>query len=136
MKKVLEGLIKETTGRKTRESIGKFVTMTIKRRSRQGFGVRNGQRERLKPLSDSYIEKRRRSRLSSKTSVAKSNLTFSGEMLDNLTYEVTDDGVEITFTSADAARKAGWVSDERPFLDITAKEVEQVTDHILTKVKK
>lgn len=63
-KKQLESLIKETvkeiTGRQNMSQLGKFITDDMRKRIRLGYGVRsnNGSKEKLKPLSDSYVQQR------------------------------------------------------------------------------
>jgi hypothetical protein len=60
----------------------------IKTRTRRGYGVASdgGPAQRLKKLSPEYVDHRKRTRsaLSSETSPGKSNLTYSGQMLDSL----------------------------------------------------
>jgi hypothetical protein len=60
----------------------------IKARTRRGYGVAfdGAPAQRLKKLSREYIDHRKRTRsaLSSETSPGKSNLTYSGQMLDSL----------------------------------------------------
>lgn len=63
----------------------------IKRRTRLGNGLdetkRGAKRKKLKKLSEKYKKKRKRnkSELSSETSPSKSNLTYSGQLLDSIT---------------------------------------------------
>jgi hypothetical protein len=61
----------------------------IKKRTRLGYGVEKdyASKEKLKYLSEKYIEYRKKDKhgeLSSATSARKSNLTYTGQMLDAL----------------------------------------------------
>ena len=108
-----------------RAKIGQYAVDRIKTRTRLGKGVKefNTPSEKLKPLSRAYIKQRvKDSKLSSQTTPSKSNLTRSGGMLDSLTYKVSGDKVIIGFDKSSAERKAGYVSDERPFLTLSTAE--------------
>ena len=81
------GIGKSFSKRKMRQ-LGKIAIERIQKRTRRGYGVaRTGQNQRrLKPLSDSYIDHRRRNRrrLDKTTSPRKSNLTFTGRLLRSM----------------------------------------------------
>lgn len=67
--------------------LGQFVVETIVKRTRLGYGVRRnfGEKEKLKPLSKKYIEKRKNSRdLDNFARPKFSNLTFTGQMLNSV----------------------------------------------------
>ena len=53
--------VQEITGRQNMSQLGDFIVKDMLRRIRLGYGVRKngGTRERLKPLSTSYVEQRR-----------------------------------------------------------------------------
>ncbi len=68
--------------------VGIFASDLIVKRTRLGYGVDRqfGNKQRLKPLSRQYVEKRRTlSDLSDFTSAKRSNLTLSGQLLDSMT---------------------------------------------------
>lgn len=68
-------------------SVGNFVIDLIVKRTRLGYGVSRqfGAKTSLKPLSMGYRAFRTRNpALSPTTSAGKSNLTFSGQMLDSV----------------------------------------------------
>lgn len=127
--KKLEGIIKEAKSPKGMVIIGNIVIDIIRRRTRSGFGVSNGKKVKLKPLSNKYVEFRRRNRgrLSPFASPGKSNLTFTGQMLNGLVRKPVPGGVVITFDSQRNKRVAGFVSDARPFMELADDEVEEVT---------
>lgn len=68
------------------KALGEFTANLIVKRTRVGYGVdRNqGEKQRLKALSNRYIEHRKQSSLSSTTNAKKSNLTFTGQMLESV----------------------------------------------------
>ncbi len=111
----------------------------IRTRTRLGYGVGpgtsgTGDRFKLASLSSSYILHRKRNagRLSSFTSPSRSNLTFSGQMLQSMTAVFLAPGsVVIDFTGSrsdgeDNAQIAKYVSGKRPFLNLSKNEVEQL----------
>jgi hypothetical protein len=105
----------------------------VKKRTRSGKGsTPQGNETNLKPLSPSYIKARQKMNLSPDTSPSKSNLTKSGDMLDDITANVkaSNDKINITigFNSAKERKKAGYVSDERPFMNLTKAEEKQLAD--------
>lgn len=73
--------------------IGNEAIRLMKPRIRAGYGVDRprGRIKRFEPLSEKYIEKRRRSRLSQYTSPGKSNVTFSGRLIASLRVIRTQD---------------------------------------------
>lgn len=69
------------------KGIGEFAVNLIVKRTRLGYGVDRpmGSKAKLRSLSPNYIKARKASaRLSGTTSARKSNLTFSGEMLESV----------------------------------------------------
>jgi len=109
--------------------IGNIVIDIIKRRTRSGQGVKSGKKIKLKPLSKKYIKFRQRNagRLSPFASASKSNLTFSGKMLNGLVRVKTQKGILITFDTNRNKEVAGHVSETRPFMDLADDEVAEVT---------
>ena len=127
--KKLKSIIKEASKGKGLDIIGNIVIDIIRKRTRSGQGVQGGRKTKLKPLSKKYIAFRRRNsgRLSPFASPGKSNLTFTGQMLNGLVKKKVPGGVIITFDSARNKKVAGFVSDARPFMDLANDEVDQVT---------
>lgn len=146
-------------GRSNVEKILKEAKVIVRRRTLLGFGVpRNGgSRERLKPLSQSYKDQRSgriiffrdkqgrvravpangnfrsRLKLSPKTTVSKSNLTLTGQLLDSLQARITGPGKgEIRPTGV---RDDGLTNEEvanfvqeagRVFLNLSNNEIKQL----------
>lgn len=109
---------------------------TIRRRTREGYGVaRDGaSKQKLKRLSAAYIEHRRRSRLSSFTSPAKSNLTFTNDLLGSMfvrrqgfaDYTISFRGRHRSGISN--AKLAEYVSEERPFMHLSKDEDRKLSE--------
>lgn len=134
---------------------GNYMADRIRTRTRLGRGVtESGQPQGLKKLSQSYKDQRAgkiafaskgkgagriiypyvpdaRPKLHPQTSPGKSNLTFTGQMLDSLGItKITRNSVEIgprgrrTDSALSNQDVAGFVSKERPFLNISSPERE------------
>jgi hypothetical protein len=121
------------------KNIGDFASGLIRVRTRLGYGVdsEGGERQRLEPLTPRYILKRKLARKSGKlyeeTSPTKSNLTFTGQMLNSIgvikiaqnkvvigPHGYRDDGL----SNEEVANR---VSKKRPFNFLTSKEEDQVS---------
>lgn len=122
------------------------MALQIKKRTREGFGTPKGSRgrgikERLKPLSQSTIDSRKRLRgkgqLSGKTSPSKSNLTETGQLLDSLRGRVPRKGeAEVSLRSGRRSKGKGkritndevafFVSGDRPFLDLSRSDFNKI----------
>lgn len=65
---------------------GEDAADIVRLRTRLGSGVETegGTKKRLKPLSESYRKRRKKADLHPDTAPNKSNLTFTGQMLDSL----------------------------------------------------
>lgn len=112
----------------------------IKIRTRLGFGLdrpgRGGKRRRLKRLTDRYKDKRRRSKLHNETKPGKSNLTFTGQLLNAIFGKARGDTIVIGInprrrdgiSNADIVK---WQEDQgRPFFDLTDKEIKGLRTEI------
>lgn len=118
----LETAIRRAWSQRSLRKIGRDTADTVVDRVRQGFGSERGQKRRLKPLSKSYIDRRRKSSLASTTSAAKSNLTFTGGLLASIKAKVKGTTITIGPTGQENQKKAQAVSVDRPFLSLTKKE--------------
>ena len=142
-KKVAEA-IKIAFSKDNINGLGEEIVRFLKGRVRTGFGVNKhkGKKVRLKPLADSTIASRRRKKragnFSGLTSPTKSNLTESGDMLDDLSHAIQSPGTSkaqltIDFESEEEANKARWHHEgagnlpERKFMYLSNKEVKRVS---------
>ena len=91
------------------------------KRTRLGYGVKSSgaQRYKLPPLSNPYIELRRRYKLDSNTSAKKSNLTRSGQLLNSMGITgFTPNGVKV-------GPKGGRSDSSASNADIAAYQIKQ-----------
>ena len=120
---VLKLAISKAFSKSNLQKIGDDTTDDLVKRVRDGQGSDNGRKTSLKSLAQNYVNARKRSRaLSSKTSASKSNLTFTGQMLDSIDATVKGTNIIIEPSNTRADQKAAFVSKERPFLNLTKEE--------------
>lgn len=150
LKRAFDDAVKEIESRQNMQQIGNNIANDIKKRTQLGYGARSngGPKEKLKPLSDSYVQQRRgklgfwtnkdgkkvpindkkylkqnKPKLSSKTSPKKSNLTRTGRMIRSIGALFTGSGkITIGFNSNRSAKIAAFVSKMRPFFYLTRQE--------------
>jgi len=130
----------------------------IFRRTKEGYGVSdatspNPSRTTLKALSAPYMKKRaNNTSMGSFGSPAKSNLTLSGQMLNALVGQATEEGFRVyvqstpregfkfnnSFAKASSTNAvvAGFASRERPFLALTGDEQKILARIIDTEIQK
>ena len=140
--KSVEKTIDESLSRKQLTELGNAAITIIVKRTKKGFGVRKtgqigGARKRLKRLAKSTIERRKRfSGLASDTSPARSNLTFTGQLLDSLKVKKISARKKSFVISPEGKRKGSSLAnfevaefvDEngRPFLGFSNKDLQEV----------
>lgn len=166
----LENEIGTLLGRTFMVEIGKLAREIVYKRVKSGYGVsgldgENIQKQKLKPLSDSYIKQRQgkvkfitkngnviplvpgskfkiaKPKLGEFGSPSRSNLTLSGEMLNAVKYELTRQG--FTLVIPDSARSDGKTNAEvadlvqgvRPFFALTTQEVQILTREVERKLR-
>lgn len=138
LKKQLEYAIAEVTSISSMKEIGDTLTEEIYRRTKLGYGVQDsgGQQSKLKPLTDSYKKQRKYKPLAPDTTLSKSNLTQTGEMLDDLSCKASDSKVTIGFNTDLSLKKAGWqVEQGRTFLNVTGTQINNLKTLIKNKLK-
>lgn len=145
----LQGKITKATTATEMRAVGDQAAEIIRRRARLGYGSAGsgGDRFNLPPLSDRYVRFRQTSGakyLSKATTAKKSNLTFTGQMLDSLAVVKVEQGsvvVAPTGTRTDRfsrgktnAQIAAYVSAKgRPFISLTPPEVSQLVRFYRTR---
>ena len=143
-----------------KQSFGLFARKMMYARTKLGFGVSSGtaeaskvKRVKLSPLSDSYI-KQRQGKLNAKENSSdfkiqkpklgklgkpsKSNLTYTGEMLEALSFKITKTGVELYIDNSSRTDDSGlnnnevaeFASETRPFMNFTNDEHKRVMQFI------
>jgi hypothetical protein len=132
--------VKEISNKKNMQLYANFVIRMIQKRTRNGYGVKKtGENAtRLAPLRPATIDYRTRYRsdLHSETSPGKSNLTFSGRMLDSIRLKSISRN-KIVIGPSGNARKGGLTNEKlaailerrgknrkaRPFLNLSRSEI-------------
>lgn len=120
--------------KKLMKSLGLEAIDIVVARTRKGFGVKRtgGNRKKLKKLPPRYIEfrKRNRRKLSRFARPTKSNLTFTGQMLESVKIIKSTDGrfeIGPSGRRNDGKRNADvgrWVTQQgRPFMNLGRAEI-------------
>lgn len=95
------------------------IPRIIRVRTRLGKGLLG----KLKPLSDKYMSQRKKMNLSGETTVKRSNLTQTGEMLDSIVGKRRGNIFTFFFKNAFSDSKARWADElGRPFFDLLPSE--------------
>ena len=125
--------------------VGEMIEEGIKKRTRLGYGVQDNykSKNKLEPLSKNYKKQRKRQKLSKSTSPAKSNLTKSGSMLDNLSTKINKRKYTVQVKPSGADRdgvsnkkKSVWVSKDRPYLFLSTPEIKRITKFLRKELDK
>lgn len=138
--KKLEKSVKEAIDKNALVDVGRFARDIVVKRTRLGYGVTRdfGKKERLARLSPNYIKRRKMfAGLSENTRPTRSNLTFTGQMLDSIESNVKRGIIEIKPTgrrldgkrNEDIARyneQGGKGRPKRIFMRISQLEFKQI----------
>jgi hypothetical protein len=134
----LAGTVKLAFNATFMREVGDETARLIFIRTRLGYGVpsQGSQRQKLFPLSAGYIAMRKKSQkngfLSSATTASKSNLTFTGQLLESIQTKKAQDG--ISWVGPIGYRKEGGtneqvantVSKTRPFMFLSDLELKKI----------
>ena len=148
--KDFQNKIAKTLNKNVMTQIGTILAEDIRRRTRLGFGVKKAKQERikLKKLSNNYIKFRRdnKSKLLNVTTPSRSNLTFTGQLLNSLKAQSDKPGkVTLRFigvhknldgSTMKNGLLANYVSKNRPFLGPTNREIQRLRTNIKNKILK
>ncbi len=125
------------------DEFGWEIVETIKKRTRQGFGVESNEasKKKLDPLTTKYRNRRKslkkQGRLSTDATPAKSNLTLQGGMIDSLAPKRIDDGVRVEPTGEHNKDKTKWNADKgRSYLHLSKPEIKRLTKSFNDKLDK
>lgn len=128
----------EATTVERMQDIGDDLAEQIRVRTRlgNGLGKNGGEPSKLKKLSKEYIEQRKTNKeLSEFTTPTKSNLTLTGEMLDELKATADKDKITLSFDSQFSKDKARWNDEKgRPFLYVSRVQVERLKNSLEKKI--
>lgn len=133
--KNVEDIVKEVSKPKNLQTIGNTAVDIVRKRIRLGYGCdASGKRTKLKGLKDSYkkVRKKGKGKLSKSTTPAKSNLTFTGKMLNSMRAYLGKPGeIVISFAKKYSLRKAQWVTENgRAFMGLTKQEQKRMTKEV------
>jgi hypothetical protein len=138
LKEIKDDVINELNKKESLQDIGDKASNLVFKRTRLGYGVdsQGGAKTRLNPLSDSYKKVRKGEHLSESTTPGKSNLTETGEMLNDLHAIVKGEGlINIGFKTKLSSDKASWNTDKgRPFMNLSAPEIKQLQNYLKDKL--
>lgn len=131
--------IQEAATKAMTQEIADEMADTVKTRTRLGYGVQGEKQKRLQPLkipqgqkTSPYVEKRRKDpSLSQYTTPKKSNLTYTGQLLDAIKGAATKLTItlKISGTRSDGMENdtlRGYVEITRPFFKFTKAEKSKV----------
>lgn len=130
------------------EKVANDLAAQIKKRTLLGYGVSNGNQQRLKPLSESYVKQRKRysGNLSGDTTPKRSNLTATGQLLNAIRGTGYPAKLEITINDRRGRNLSGkssgitnnklleYVSADRPFFAITKAESNKLVRELKTQL--
>lgn len=125
------------------QTVGKAARDIIYKRTKAGKGVSNGQLQTLKKLTKPYVEYRKGKKLGRFGSPGRSNLTFSGEMLES--FEIAVKRQIVTLTINNQTRDDGKTNEEvaqyvtengRPFFDLSNDERQIIVKLFETEMRK
>jgi hypothetical protein len=135
LKNLLSGkIIKEITKKENLDHLGKEAIDVLYKRTKSGKGLTSKETRpgltKLKPLSESYIEFRKKNPPTGPfAGVKTSNLTYTGEMLESLKHKTIKDGIKITIEGQHSTAKINniklveYVGKDRPFLGLAEIEI-------------
>lgn len=125
-------ILKSSTGNASlKKQLGDTMKALIFRRSKAGKQVGRGRSEiDLPKLKSSYVEQRVRlqqsGKLSSSTSPGKSNVTKTGEMLEDLNVDITNTGAIVNLGNTESEEKMRQLENRR-IMDATKKDIVLLT---------
>ena len=138
----LERAIDQAFSNQHLNELGRQIATQIRIRTRSGYSVKaNGaSQQRLQPLSPDYVETRFFARrvglLAPTTTPRRSNLTFTGNMLDSIIYKVANRRITFGFSNPKAEETASEVQSRgRPFFNLSRTEINKLTRQFNTRLR-
>ncbi len=143
LRDAIKSVLPEITKASQMRKYGELAAGMIKLRTRLGSGVAydGADKEKLKPLKPSTIERRKglkaTGRLSGETSPRKSNLTATGQLLDSV--QVTNAGIATVSVGPKGGRDDGLTNQKvaervtaggRPFNSLSKIETKRLHDEV------
>ena len=137
----LNNLLNDSVLAEIHNALGQKASQMVTDRTKSGFGVKknNSGETQLKPLSPKYIEQRKklksRGKLSSETTPNKSNLMKTGEMLNDIIYKSNSKEAVVFIKEEKNKKKAIRGKKERPFMNLSKNEIQELTNIVNEKIK-
>jgi hypothetical protein len=141
LKEACDKALNQVLSTENTQAIANDLADQIRVRTRLGNGLdkNEGEPTKLKPLSPNYKKARAKNgQLSDQTTPNKSNLTLTGEMLDNVTGFADGRGKITIYLKDQFSRdKAKWVTEGgRPFMFISRVQVQRIKNQIQAQLTK
>lgn len=140
-KRAIETAIVKAIDKKTLEILGELAVAEIQNRTFRGRGVtqNRGNTQKLDALKESTVKKRKnlkkKGQLSAFTSVRRSNLTQSGDMLLSLESKVAGDEVIIAPKGNENVAKVEYNANTgREFLYLAKNEITKLSKYLKVKL--
>ena len=126
-----------TLNQNDKKELAKSAVDQIRKRTRLGWGVKNGKKVKLEKLTEKYIKTRKKhsSNLDkTKTTPKKSNLTATGQLLKAINYKVVGKGIVLLISGSRRTELTGsipklsnnalrdFVEELRPFFELAEFE--------------
>lgn len=131
----IDKALDELVSPKTLKTVGDFEADLVKRRSRLGYGVPQdgGGKQKFKELAPSTIKARKRKKLAGETTPKKSNLTETGQLLNDLVSKIEGRSTVIGH-SKDRNKRIGAFHQtgggklpQRRYLGLAKEDIKQIT---------
>ncbi len=138
-KQIMQDALEDIVSSDTVDTIGETAVELIKKRTRLGYGVseQGGSKKKLDALSEPYKKQRKKNKPKGPSTPSKSNLTNTGDMLDSMIATKSGTGkVEIGFDNTEDQKKAEYVSEKRPFNNLSKSETKQIEQELNEIAKK
>jgi len=108
--------------------LANILLQMVKVRVRGGYGSKDGKKIRLMPLASATIKQRkylqRKGKLSSKTSPHTSNLTSSGNMIDDMNTQCTPTSIIFSID----APYSKYTQKNRPIFPLVKEEIDRALE--------
>lgn len=126
-----------------------YVADTIYKRTKSGKGLTQNKTsvggnslKKIEPLSDGYVNYRSRRVLGPFASARRSNLTFSGELLESIVAKIAGDAAIVEIQDTQHSTGIGMrelaqvVSDKgRPFFGLADNEAKALENYVKRKIR-
>lgn len=131
----IDKALDELVSPKTLKTVGDFEASLVKRRSRLGYGVPKdgGGKVKFQDLATSTVKARKKKKLASETTPKKSNLTETGQLLNDLVSRIEGRSTIIGHTK-DRNKKIGAFHQtgggnlpQRRYLGLAKEDIKQIT---------